>query len=90
MQDIFEQDGFKGDVRAHRIRRENVSVINRSGYNELRRSVERSKVLIEVVLLSTGLAGRRRPKLNRVRGDVHVDQASATSNHQYEAAQQDH
>lgn len=89
MQDIFAQDSSKRDVWSSKIRRVNESVIERSGYNELRRSEEGSKVAVEVVLLLTSLAAGGRPQINGVSGDAHVDQAPGEGCHQYEAAQDD-
>ncbi len=45
---------------------------------------------VKVVLLLTSLASGRRPQLNRVCGDAHIDQAPRGGDHKYQAAQQDH
>lgn len=89
MQDVFEQDGFEWNIRSSKIRRVEKSVVDWCGYNQLCRPVERAEVLIEIVLLLSSLAGGGRPKLYRVRGDAHVDQARRGSDHQRRAGQYD-
>lgn len=58
--------------------------------DELRRSEERAKVAVEVVLLLPSLAVGRRPQLHRVGGDAHVEQATGGDRHQDQAAQYHH
>lgn len=75
VQDVFEQDGFEGNIGPSKIRGVDKGVVDWSGYNQLCRSEEGAEVLIEIVLLLSSLAGGGRPKLYGVRGDAHVDQA---------------
>lgn len=44
---------------------------------------------VKIVLLLTGLASGRRPQINRVSGDAHIDQSPRGGYHKYQAAQYD-
>lgn len=89
MQDVFEQDGFEWDIRSWKIWGVGKIVVDWGGYNELCRPVEGAEVLIKIVLLLSSLARWGRPKLYRVCGDTHVDQARGGSDHQHNTGQYD-
>lgn len=87
VQDVFVQDGSKWDIWSAKVWGVHETVIEWSGYNELHSSKEGSEVAVKVVLLLTSLASGRRPQLNRVCGDAHIDQAPRGGDHKYQAAQ---
>lgn len=89
VQDAFIQDGSKWDVCSSKVWRVDERFIERGSYDELHSSKEGSKVAVKVVLLLARLASWRRPQLNRVCGDGHIEETPGGGGHQYQTAQYD-